>query len=178
EAVGADPGRGEVLLVAEEEEGVSIGLYVQPDALAHLTSNEDVLDEGRFDAYCLAAEGVSHFIYLAFRHEQTRSVSELELELQGEVDKYASALLEGNGVGAIRERSRAIRERLYENAELADGPETEEGVRYRRAIAAAARYTEGLERRHLDRGAIGELVSELRRFYRLSMREKMALISR
>ncbi|MFK8000765.1 MAG: hypothetical protein AB8H86_14290 [Polyangiales bacterium] len=177
EAVGGDPGRGEVLLVAEEEDGVSLGLYVEPEALALLRRGVDVLGEGQFDAYCLAAEGVSHFVYLVYRHEQTRSVSELELELQAEVDKYATALLEGNGVGAIRARSQAIRERLYQDPVLADSAETLEGNRYRHAIALASRYTHRLERQHIDRGAIGELVAELRRFYRVGMREKLALAS-
>lgn len=176
-AVGGDPGRGEVLLVAEEEDGVSLGLYVEPEALALLQSGVDVLGEGQFDAYCLAAEGVSHFVYLVYRHEQTRSVSELELELQAEVDKYATALLEGNGVGAIRARSQAIRERLYQDPALADSAESLEGNRYRHAIALASRYTQRLERQHIDRGAIGELVADLRRFYRVGMREKLALAS-
>lgn len=177
EAVGGDPGRGEVLLVAEEEDGVSLGLYVEPEALLLLQNGTDVLGEGQFDAYCLAAEGVSHFVYLVYRHEQTRSVSELELELQAEVDKYATALLEGNGVGAIRARSKAIRERLYQDPALVDSAESLEGNRYRHAIALASRYTQRLERQHIDRGAIGELVAELRRFYRVGMREKLALAS-
>lgn len=177
EAVGGDPRRGEVLLIAEEEDGVSLGLYVEPAALELLQSDDDVLREGQFSAYCLAAEGVSHFVYLVYRHEQTRSVSELELELQAEVDKYATALLEGNGVGAIRARSKVIRQRLYQGVELADSAQSTAGSRYRQAIALASRYTERLERQHIDRGAIGELVAELRRFYRVGMREKLALAS-
>ncbi len=173
-AAGGDPERGEVLLVAEEADGVSLGLYVSPTALARLQTDADVLHVD-FDAYCLAAEGVSHFVYLVFRHEQTRSVSELELELQAEVDKYATALLEGNGVGAIRARSQQIRRKLYEDVELVDHADSEQGLRYRQAIAAASRYAQSLERRHINRGDVRALVAELRQFYRLGMREKMAL---
>ncbi len=178
EAVGADPARGELLLVAEEEGAVSLGLYVSPEAQAALRGHRAEASEvGRFQAYCLAAEGVSHFVYLVFRHGQTRSVSQLELELQAEIDKYASALLEGNGGAPFRVRPLAIRRRLYERPALIDAPGTEEGDRYRHAIRFAARYAARLHRRYVDRGQVGALVAELRRFYRAGMREKLALLN-
>ena len=63
-AVGAEVGRGEVLMVLEEEDGVSVGLYVDPEVVEALASGEgDWLAEERFGDYCLAAEGVSHFVY-------------------------------------------------------------------------------------------------------------------
>lgn len=170
-AAGAEVGRGELLLVADDPDGVSVGLYVAPEAVDALRDDADVLE--RFEAYCLAAEGVSHFVYLSYRQGRSESVSELELELQAEVDKYATALLEGNGVGAIRARSQSIRARLYSDVELVDDEGTAAGDRYRTAIRVASRYAASLERRHVDRGAVGDLVEELRRFYRLSMRQKL-----
>jgi hypothetical protein len=126
-----------------------------------------------FPAVCLATEGVSHFLYLSFRADNDEQVSQLELELQAEVDKYAAGLLAGNGVGAIRARSRALRERLFYRARFLDPPETAEGQRYRLAHRAAARYAAALEARYVDRGRIDELWAELRRFYRMGMRQKL-----
>lgn len=170
--------RGEVLLVLEDEEGVHVALYLDPEALCALHAHDGLPSPERasFSAACLATEGVSHFLYLSFRAENAHQVSQLELELQAEVDKYAAHLLAGNGVGAIRERSRILRERLFEGARFLDAPESVEGERYRTAHRLAARYAAALERRYVDRGRLAELAVELRRFYRMGAREKLEWI--
>lgn len=173
-AVGEDVDRGEVLLIAEEADGISVGLYVCPRAVDVLAQNEDAwLSERGFEAACLATEGVSHFLYLMFRAENDEAVSQLELELQGEIDKYAAGLLAGNGVGAIRARSRSMRWRLFERARFLDGADTEAGQRYRKATEVAARYAAWLEERYVLSGDLDALRAELRRFYRLGLREKL-----
>ncbi len=160
--------RGEVLLVLEDEQGVHVGLYLDPAVLAQIAEREP-----DFRAVCLATEGVSHFLYLSFRADNEEQVTQLELELQAEVDKYAAALLAGNGAGLLRGRSRALRERLFARARFLDPPDTAEGERYRVAHRAAARYAESLERRFVDAGRCDALCAELRRFYRLGAREKL-----
>lgn len=186
---GPEHERGEVLIVVEEPDGLTVGLYVDPAAVEHLemTGGDAWMDEGRRWAACLATEGVSHFLYLVFRVDSDTSVSQLELELQAEVDKYATAvmgsemvleenmhgMLEGNGVGAIRARSREVRRRLFHEAEFLDGAGSAEGDRYRMAHRRAARYTASLERRFLDRGDIPAFLRELRRFYRRGLRGKL-----
>lgn len=168
--------RGEVLVVLEDDEGVHVGLYLAPEVLARLSaSNPD------FRSVCLATEGVSHFIYLSFRADNEQQVTQLELELQAEVDKYAANLfdahgadaLSGNGVGALRARSRALRQRLFSGVRFLDPPNSTEGERYRVAHHAAARYVAFLEARFVDRGRVDELRTELRRFYRLGGRQKL-----
>lgn len=168
-AVGDAVSRGEVLLVSEDADGISVGLYVAESALESLRSGEHSLD-----AFWLAAEGVSHFVYLIFRAQNDESVTQLELELQAEVDKYATALLDGWGVGLMKERSRQIRQRLFHDAEYLDDAGTEAGDRYRIATRAAARVVANLERRFVAREDLNGLVGELRRFYRLGRREKLA----
>lgn len=166
--------RGEVLLVAEEEDGVSVGLYVAESAVASLTDPAEVLATDRaFEAFCLATEGVSHFVYLLFRAKAQDAVTQLELELQAEVDKYATALLCGNGVGVIRERSPALRRQLFSNVEYLDTPGSSERERYELATKMAARFVERLERDHVERGDVAGLLRALRRFYRLGAREKL-----
>ncbi len=169
--VGDAASRGEVLLVAEGADGVFVGLYVAEEALVRL--ERDGL-AGSLEAFSLAAEGVSHFMYLLFRAENEEPVSQLELELQAEVDKYATALLEGWGVGALRERSRQLRHRLFARAEFLDDAGTEAGDRYRVAHRCAARYVAHLEERYVAGGDRRGLVQELRRFYRLGAQDKLS----
>jgi hypothetical protein len=169
--------RGEVLLVMQDEDGISVGLYLDPVVLARLAGGDP-----DFGSLCLATEGVSHFVYLSFRADNDEQVTQLELELQAEVDQYATGIfdaaydsqaLAGNGVGAIRARSRALRERLFQGVRFIDPPESVEGERYRVAHRAAARYAAALESRFVDRGRLDDLWTELRRFYRMGGRQKL-----
>lgn len=166
--------RREALLVVEHEGDVQIGLFLDDAAL-------DCADDPsawtgptpRFQGACLAAEGVSHLVYLKFRSDHEEPVRELELELQAEVDKYAIGLLSGFGVGVLKERSRLLRKRLFDDAAFLDDEETERGQRYREAHRRAARYAASLEARFVDRGALADLEVELKRFYRLGLEEKL-----
>ncbi len=160
--------RGEVLLVFEDHDGLHVALYLDPQVRARIAARDP-----DFRSVCLATEGVSHFLYLTFRAGNEEQVTQLELELQAEVDKYAAGLLAGNGAGLIRARSRALRERLFADARFLDPPDTPEGERYRVAHRAAARYAARLEERFVDAGRLDELWAELRRFYRLGARQKL-----
>ena len=90
----APPGTDEQLLVAEDEEGVELSLYVDQAVLERLGEHCPLrsLSEENLADYCTALEGVSHFHYFVWSAGRERTVSLLELELQAEVDKYASAL--------------------------------------------------------------------------------------
>lgn len=179
QAVGDAVSRGEVLLVAEDADDVAVGLYVDERAtLALVSSDGDWLDAERFAARCVATEGVSHFVYFVFRAANALPVSQLELELQAEVDKYVAALLAGNRMAPDRERSRTVRRLLFDDAEFLDAADTEDGERYRVASRLAARYAAFLEERYVASGDADALCRELRRFYRLGLREKLAAASR
>jgi hypothetical protein len=172
--------RGEALCILEDGDEAHVGLYVDAGVLETLDSvSGSAWNTREFSAYCAALEGVSHFVYLAFRAEHEHAVKELELELQAEVDKYATSLLagggllEGNGVAMVRARSEAIRRGLFEDPTFIDAAGTERGDRYREASRVAARYAADLERRFVATGDARGLISELRRYYRLGLGDKL-----
>jgi hypothetical protein len=180
-------GRGEALLVLEDGAGCFVGLYLDEGALERAREPAAWLSvAGAFEPSCLVAEGVSHFVMVQYRSAQEIPVSELELELQAEVDKWALGVLggrsmhplEGFGVGLVRERSRLMRRRLFGGAQLRDDAASEKGQRYERAIRLAHRYTDRLERAHVRRGDLEGLASELRCFYRLASEQKLAHAAR
>ncbi|MEM9195742.1 MAG: hypothetical protein AAGF12_41630 [Myxococcota bacterium] len=179
---GQDPGpRGEVFLLAEggNHEDTHIGLYLAPEALEQLAAGGDAWGDGRAHYASLATEGVSHFLYVLFRAEREETLSQLELELQAEVDKYAAAtllfspeqMMRGFGVGLIR--SREMRRRIFIEAKFLDAPESEAGVRYRTATRLAARYTRALEERFLRHGNLEGWRADLAAFYRMPFRRKL-----
>jgi len=163
----------EQLLVCEAEGEMSVALFVDPAALANLAANDPArtLDDGNFGDFLLAVEGVSHFVYTLACARVDRAVSQLELELQAEVDKYVTCLL----VGAP---SRVLRHRLFADAIYEPDLDADERERYRAANDNAHRYAAWLEATYVEPGKIPDMLGELRRFYRDSLAAKLGRIAR
>ena len=177
---GAGAGRKprEQLLVSHQGGELSLGLYLDAHALANLEKHDprDGLSDHNFGDFCLAVEGVSHFIYVARCAAADRQVTALELELQAEVDKFVSCLLLDQ---RSPERSAPeLRARLYDDVRYHEDLEREEHGRYRTANDQARTYARTLEDRFLRPQRVGEMLIELRRFYRLSLEDKLGHIAR
>jgi hypothetical protein len=166
----AGEGEREALLVREAEDGtVEMALRLPPLGKREL----DLASDPDLDPLCQIIEGVSHFVYLSDRAGGGREATQLELELQAEVDKYV--VLAG-ALGGIDERSSArLRSRLYDTVSFEHPEGSEMGERYRLANGLAARFVFGLEQRYLRSRRFGELRGELRRFYRMGQEEKLRL---
>jgi hypothetical protein len=175
DALGVTRSPREQLLVAEEPDGVSVGLFVDEAALSNLARHDPGrrLDDRNLGDFLLAVEGVSHFVYLMWRARHDAQVSALELEVQAEVDKYVTCLLCGDHG---RERSAALRRRLFDDVAFHDDLDDDERHRYRVANANAQRYSESLERRYVRSARIADMLDELRRFYRLPLDGKLDLV--
>lgn len=173
------PGDGSRTLVTEEDDGLSIGVLLEPAVVGRLAQDDPRvrLDEDNLGAFCTATEEVSHFLYLLFRARSGRAVTQLELELQGEVDKYLTAVfvLSLQNEGAVSAR---LRERLFQHYRLDERVGPERASRYRAASDLAYRYCGWLEHRFLRPARLAELREHGRRFYRFGQREKLETIAR
>jgi hypothetical protein len=166
----------EVLLVAETAEGVGLSLYLDPGLLKRLESADPLgaLTEHNIADYCTALEGVSHFVYAAWRLDRDAPVSLLELETQAEVDKYAATVfLVAHQQGGHYPAQ--VHARLFDRVSFDVRLVPEQYDRYRTAHRCAAHYCRRLERRFVRRGEarIEALVRELRKFYRLGSAAKL-----
>jgi hypothetical protein len=162
----------EQLLLREDDGALEMALFVDAAALSNLERNDPTtrLDDRNFTDFCLAVEGVSHFVYVALRAAESRPVSQLELELQAEVDKFACCVL-------VSGTAASLRRRLYGDVRYADDLDANEQERYRTANREAGRYAAALERRFVVRDETGALLAELRRFYRMALPEKLGRIA-
>lgn len=151
-------GEREVLLVRDDGQDVEMALRVPGDAPR----------AGANDVWLQLLEGVSHFVYLAERVRTGLPVTQLELELQAEVDKFVFLALD-SGTDA-RAESELFHHWIFEQATFLDPPETEAGERYRLANRLAARLAARLSGRE-----DAEIRALLRRFYRAGQAEKIAL---
>lgn len=170
------PPTDEQLLLAEGDDGLELSLYLDAEVLRRLAARCPLraLDERNLADYCTALEGVSHFHYVVWNTDTTRVISLLELELQAEVDKYASALslmLEQRGGSFPAE----LFHRLFDAAGFLPELDREERARYEEAHRFAARFCRRLEERFLRRRRARPeaLLAELRRFYRLGSHSKL-----
>jgi len=135
------------VLVLDEGPELRLGLYVDPR------------DQGDPDA---VVEETSHLLCLAWHATHGRRVSRLILELQGEVDRYAVARLQGrDGFGH------------FERFVWADWMDPGARRLYATAHRSGLRYCRLLSRRFPRRRDTPALLSELRRFYRASHEQKL-----
>jgi hypothetical protein len=174
--------REQVLLRQDGDDDLGLGLFVDGDALSNLARNDPGarLDDDNFADFCLAVEGVSHFIYLALCAAEDRRVSALELELQAEVDKFACCtLMTAPGTGGVTDDDGPeLRRRLYDTVTYAPDLDVDEHDRYRVANAEARRYAKALDHKYVARRRLSEMLPELRRFYRLDLDGKLGHIAR
>lgn len=177
ERAGDYPGGGSRTLLRQEDGEISLGVVLEA-AVTEQLAREDPrvrLGASNLEAFCTLTEEVSHFLYLLFCARTSRTVTELELELQGEVDKYLSAVfllsLQNEAV------SPRLRERLFHHYRLAEDVSAERAERYHAVSHLAYRYCGYLESRFLRPSQMAELAREARRFYRLGQRRKLERIA-
>jgi hypothetical protein len=160
------PGGGSRTLVAQEGDEVRLGVVLDEATSAHLERADPRtrLDSANLGSFSTLTEEVSHFLYLLFRARSDWSATRLEIELQGEVDKYLAALffLGLQGEGAVSARLRSL---LFERYRLAE------------ASRLASRYCRWLELRYLRTRRVGDLAREARRFWRLGQSQKLERIA-
>ena len=157
----------EVLLVREEDDELEL-LLVLPKKLAQGNWQTLSLDER-----CQVVEGASHFLMVCERARRERSTTQLELELQAEVDKW---LILSNGGRLDPETDVRLRGALYEEGEFVHDEATPVGERYRLANSLAARFVHRLSTSYARQGRFSEMREELLRFFHMGQEEKLRFV--
>jgi hypothetical protein len=171
----ARTGEREALLVREAADGdleVSVRLPLPPRG-----------EELELDTLCQIIEGVSHFVYVVERARIGRAATQLELELQAEVDKWVVLAASMRSFDATR--SATLRARLYEDFVFvhepderrseADRDRAERYERYKVANDAAHGFVRRLEREYVGRARFREMHAELWRFFQKGQEGKLRL---
>jgi hypothetical protein len=175
----------EELIVAQgaDDEEVGVSLYLDPQLLERLGRADPLvqLHGGNVADWWTVLEGVSHFLCLAWNAGHDKQVSLLELEMQAEVDKYVASywLLRRQLPGYIPAELRRL---LFARTRV-DPRAGERAPLYREASRYAERFCGRLEQRltrseaRKSRESLEQTVlTELRRFYRLTHAAKRELI--
>jgi hypothetical protein len=177
----------EELIVAQSADGgdeLGVSLYLDPALLGRLAREDPLvrLHTGNVADWWTALEGVSHFLYLAWNAGHDKPVSLLELEMQAEVDKYVASywLLRRQFPGHFPAELRRV---LFARTRVDPRVTAERADLYREASRYADKFCRRLEQTlartrscRAQAAGDGEVLAELRRFYRLSHARKRALI--
>ena len=166
---------GDYLKEAEAGEREALLLREAHDGALEMTLRLPALEgEAGLDALCQIIEGVSHFVYVVERARVEREATQLEMELQAEVDKWVVLAASLHGALDV-DRSADLRARLYERVSFEHDEASELGQRYRVANDAAHRFVRRMERDYIGRARFGEMRIELRRFFSVGQEEKLRL---
>ena len=174
----------EELFVAEAGGELAVSLYLDPQLLERLAQADPLerLHAGNVADWLTALEGVSHFLYLAWNAAHDKPVSLLELEMQAEVDKYVASywLLRRQAPGHFPAELPHL---LFARTRVAESLAGGRRALYEEASRYAEKFCRRLERmlvraRHGGEGccASSEVLTQLRRFYRLTNARKRSLI--
>jgi hypothetical protein len=168
--LGKDPkDHREMLVVHHDGEYTNLSLYISDEVL--IRARTFLEDRGDLDAFCAATEGVSHFVYFTFCGEQLdRPVSQIELELQAEIDKYLVVRL-------FAPVGDDLIPRLFEQITLVDRLSASEIERYVVANRAGRRYARWLDRQ-IARGRAAHALEDARQLYRKPLAAKLDHIAR
>lgn len=170
--------QGSLYLVPEGED-LSIGIYLHPKVREELSDfrrwEKNYWTHEQRQAFVVATEEVSHFLYLLFHSNRGRSVSQFELELQGEIDKFLLLFFLQNETAAP-EKFEQLFESIFSNYRWAKGLSEEEKERYEQAHQYAKKFTLGLRHQLKTQDGVLEAVKFLRFYYRLSSAEKVSYL--
>jgi hypothetical protein len=164
----------EKLLIRQDENELRLSLYIDEKIIEDLGRKCSSPDAAQLSSHCLAVEGVSHFLFLAWRARYGHNVTAIEMELQAEIDKFVIVI---QSWAHCSDRQDALRHWLFENVKFADDLTRKERDRYQDANTYAAKYCRWLQCEYLQQRRHQELLKELRRFYRLGRAEKLRHIN-
>jgi hypothetical protein len=164
----------ERLLLRQTEDSLDITLFIDAAVLAALGERNpyESLHADNLNDFLIALEGVSHFHYLVWNAQHHRQVTQLEMELQAEVDKFVTAMMLLDEQGREADAG-AVHNTLFNAVLFDDTADAESGQRYREANHYAAKYCRQLSRRYPAHHRAPTFLNELRRFYRLPQNDKI-----
>lgn len=156
---------------------IRLGIYFSPKIQSvvedlSLHTELSTWSTNHLNTFCVLAEEVSHFHYFLYHASNGRPVSQLELEIQGEIDRFLVCHFFNPQTSLT-----TLVERLFERFKIRENATPEEAQRYERAHDTAKKFV----LRHFSRLAHPSqhelLFRFLRRFYRLAEREKIRLVN-
>lgn len=165
--VGTRSYEGALFIRQASPQDLEIAIYIKPRlqrALRNFSRWRGLWNTEQVHAFSVLAEEVSHFHFLLFHVQSGRPVSQLELEVQGEIDKFLLAFFSQYSQSGPALFDRTYRQ-LFEDYSLGDSLSPEQQTRYLDANNIAKNKIRKLRHALIRRDSEG-LLPQLRKIYR------------
>lgn len=157
---------------------IEIALFLDSKLIHNLEKNDPYasLTKKNLSDFCILIEGVSHFVYFLWKTYRDRPITQLEMELQAEIDKFLMLFF------YLRSAEEAVFQPemfkiLFEDFNIHKDLSGEAKERYLTASSLASRYCYSFQKRFRDSENIKNIVDEIRQFYNFSQEQKIQYIS-
>lgn len=162
----------EALLIRQRGNDLEIGLFIAPKIIEMLGESSPL---DRPDAFCCAAEGVSHFLYACDRIEKEMKFTKLELELQAEVDKFILLhIIAAMKSGIVSSDLFSLQ---FEKYRFDPSLTPVESNRYMEANRLAAKFCHHILTNYFNPLRFYGLIPEVRDFFSRNLTEKVARLT-
>ncbi|EKD50181.1 MAG: hypothetical protein ACD_62C00620G0002 [uncultured bacterium] len=157
-----------------DNDTVEVALFLDSklkENLSHRNPLERLCAENIGD-FCALIEGISHFVCYLHKAHLNREITQLELELQAEIDKF---LLLSLLTYSDEANSYQLIDVLFEGYAINEALALDQIERYETASTLAKKYCASLAC-DIKARRIKNLVKKIREFYSLSQEEKIRMI--
>jgi hypothetical protein len=165
EYVPGDAGPGPQVLIQEARGEIRLAVHLGEEILRRLGQARE--GEPDLADFLSAAEEVSHFLYLVWSVGNRRPVTLLDVEMQGEIDKFLLASLH------FRDEP-ALFQRIFHGARVDAALTASLRRRYEEATRLGWRFCRAWRERVSVSHALHRALEWLRRFYRMNSRARLA----
>lgn len=168
--VASDSSRLAPQVLLKEENGVVLfAVHVGDEILDRFEAGE--IEESDLSDFVSVAEEVSHFRYLTWSAANERSVSLLDVEVQGEIDKFLLAV-------RYFPEEEDLRERMFERISFDEHLGGDDLDRYIEANRLGEKFCRQIEEAIGDGQIDPKWVARLRAFYRLATTRRLAEVEK
>ncbi len=157
-----------------QNDTLEVALFLDPDLRENLEKNNplELLSQKNIADFCTMIEGISHFVYYVHKSCLQCEITQLEMELQAEIDKFVLLSLI---IQKDQNQIYNILDLLFENYELHEDLTPTQIERYHTASNLAHRYCHELSKTMRSNNSL-ELLKKIRQFYPLSQEQKIRQI--
>jgi hypothetical protein len=180
-SIGSADFQGALFIQSTTDHDLTLGIYFNHQVKNQLSHFSDWKNSQwtptQIRAFTVATEEISHFNYLIFHAEKGRSLSQFELELQGEVDKFVlTYFAQSSGDPAKQSELRtSLFEQLFYKFRINTNLTSEERERYQDANNFAKEFVKKWIRT-FETNPQEPSFKLLRTFYRLNSADKVSLV--
>lgn len=166
----------ELFLVNPEpkDETIEVALYLADDLKSNLSTHNPLqaLSQENISDFCTLIEGVSHFVYYLHKASLEYEITQLEMELQAEIDKFLllSILTKSN-----LDENQQLLELLFENYLLHEHLDDDQKIRYNTATDLARKYCFQVTQNIRTEG-LPSALKKVRKFYPMTQEQKIKSI--